>query len=124
MKTKERNGRDKRAILWLLDDLTEDTEIESFVTSAPGSLEVWTELSKDDVVPVIAEPSPRLRIIRNVHGLVSRQFKPFNARRSSANALINQRAFHSVNTHDPISITSIHERITIREFCWRIGHLF
>jgi hypothetical protein len=119
-KTKERNGRDKRAILWLLDNLTEDAEIESFVMSAPRSLEVWTELSKEDVVPVIADPLPsRLRMIRNVLGLVSRRFKPFTARRSSANALVN-----SVNTHNSIVIPSIHERITIREFCWRIGHFF
>ena len=49
-KTKERNGRDKRAVLWLLENLTEDAEIESFVMSMPGSLEVWTELSKSDVI--------------------------------------------------------------------------
>ena len=119
-KTKERNGRDKRAILWLLDNLTEDAEIESFVMSAPRSLDVWTELSKGDVVPVIAEraePSSHLRMIRNVFGLVSCRFKPFTARRSSANALVNQR-------DNSIFIPSIHESITFREFCWRIGHLF
>ena len=123
-KTKERNGRDKRAILWLLDNLTEDAEIESFVMSDPGSLEVWTELSEDGVFPAIAErakPSSRLRMIGNVLGLVSCRFKLFNARRSSANVLVNQ---WEVNTHDPIAIPSIHERTTIREFCWRIGHFF
>ena len=43
--TKERGGRDKRAVLWLLDNLTEDAEIESFVMLASRSLEVWTESS-------------------------------------------------------------------------------
>jgi hypothetical protein len=123
-KTKERNGRDKRAILWLLDNLTEDAEIESFVMSASRSLEVWTELSEDGVVPVVPERSSHLRMIRNVLGLVSRRFKLYTARRSSGNALVNQSAFHSVNTYNPIVIASIHEKTTIREFCWRIGHFF
>ena len=123
-KTKERNGRDKRAILWLLDNLTEDAEIESFVMTAPRSLEVWTELSKEDVVPVITEPSLRLRMIPNVLNWIPRRLRTFTARRSSANALLNQQAFHSVGTQNPIVITSIHERVAIREFCWRISHFF
>ena len=123
-KTQERNGRDKRAILWLLDNLTEDAEIESFVMSAPGPLELWTELSKEDVVPAIAEPSSRLKMIRNVLGLIPRRFRTSPASRSSANALVHQRASPSVTAPNPIAITSIHERITIREFCWRIGHFF
>ena len=181
-KTKERNGRDKRAILWLLDNLTEDAEIESFVMSASRSLEVWTELSKEDVMSPPPKSSSHLsriccrlqkapylicnrfrkirdsithhfwmihywishplwtiryliqmirfsilhqfRRIRNVLGSIPRWFKPFNARHSSANALVNQRAFQSVNAPNPIVIPSIHERTTIREFCWRIGHFF
>ena len=60
-------------------------------------------------------------MIRNVLGLIPRRFKTFTARRSSANALVSTGI--TFNQH-PIVITSIHERITIREFCWRIGHFF
>ena len=160
-KTKERNGRDKRAILWLLDNLTEDAEIESFVMLASRSLEVWTELSQEDVMPPLAKPSSRLstirhrfrmapywiyryfwmapsyliyychysiphqfRRIRNVLRSIPRQFRTRRASRSSANALVRLRALDSVNAYNHIVIPSIHERTTIREFCWRIGHFF
>ena len=77
--TMDREARDKRAILWLLDNLTEDAEIESFVTSMPGSLEAWTEVSIKHVEPSLSKSSSRLTTIRNVLGWVShqpaRQFK-------------------------------------------------
>ena len=85
-----------------MDNLTEDAEIESFVMSAAGSLVAWMDLSKKKV---------------------PRQFRTFTASRSSANAMVHRPASHSVTTHRSI-VTSIHEKITIREFCWRIGHFF
>jgi hypothetical protein len=106
--TKERKGRDKRAILWLLDNLTEDAEIESFALSIPGSFngewsfQVWRELSKfkEDDMPVVAQRSSCLRTIPNVLGLTS------------------------ADIHCPTPTPSIHERNTIHETCARIGHLF
>ena len=121
-KTKERNGRDKRAILWLLDNLTEDAEIESFVMSMPGSLEVWAQSSKEDAIPVIPERSSCLRMIRNVIGSIPRRFKTFTAIHSFANATVHLPALHSANTRR--SAITIHERITIHDFCWRIGDFF
>ena len=121
---KERRGRDKRAILWLLDNLTEDAEIESFVMSMPGSLDVWTELSKEEIRRVVAEPSSHLRTIRNVLGFTPRRFRTFLASRSSVNATAHRPALHSINTHRSIVPTSIHERTSIWEFCWRIGNFF
>jgi len=50
--TEERKGRDARAIRWLSDNLTEDSELESFTMSIPGSFngkwssEVWTRMSE------------------------------------------------------------------------------
>ena len=47
----DRKGRDQRAIRWLASNMTEDTEIESFVMAIPGSFngewgeEVWMEVS-------------------------------------------------------------------------------
>ena len=50
--TVDRMGRDERAIRWLVDNMTEDTEMESFVMAIPGSfktqwgMEVWKKVSK------------------------------------------------------------------------------
>jgi hypothetical protein len=121
--TVDREGRDKRAILWLMDNLTEDAEIRSFVMSMPGSLESWAELSKGEVTRIAAGPSSYLRTIHNVLGFIPRRFRTFTASRPSANAMVHLPASHSLNTHRFI-VTSFHERKTIREFCWRIGHFF
>ena len=102
--TKERLGRDKRAIRWLLDDLTENVEIESFAMSIPGSFngewsfEVWTKSSesKEDDMPLVAQRPYSLRTIPNVLGLIP----------------------------GPIPTSSTHEGNTIHELCRRIGHLF
>ena len=126
--TKDRKDRDKRAIRWLLDNLTEDTEIESFVMSIPGSfngewsLEMWAEMSENDDMPVVARHSSRLRTIPNVIGLIPRRFRTRNASRSPQNAMIHRQALHSDNIHHP-GTTSIHERNTIHELCRRIAHL-
>ena len=122
--TKDRKGRDKRAILWLLDNLTEDAEIESFVMSMPGSLEVWTEFSNEDVIPVVGQPPSRFWTIRNFLGSIPRQFRTTSPSRSSTNVMEHRRALHLANTHRSIVTASIHEGITIRESCWRIGHFF
>ena len=55
--TMDREARDKRAILWLMDNLTEDKEIETFVTSMPGSLESWTKASNKEVRPPVSKQS-------------------------------------------------------------------
>jgi hypothetical protein len=96
-KTKERKERDKRAIVWLLENLTEDAEIESFAMSLPGYLQMWTE-SKEDVLPVVAQ-------------------------QPSTNATVHRPALEPTNTHRPIT-TSIRERNTTRDFCCRIGYFF
>ena len=94
--TMDREGRDKRAIIWLLDNLTEDAEIESFVTSMPSSLEAWTGVSKEDVKPPVSKSTSRI---------------------FSTNAAVSRPA-----PRRPFVATSDHERNSIREFCWRIGH--
>jgi hypothetical protein len=49
--TEDRKGRDERAIRWLVSNMTEDAEMESFAMAVPGSfnskwgLEVWKEVS-------------------------------------------------------------------------------
>ena len=128
--TKERQGRDKRAIRWLLDNLTEDAEIESLAMSIPGSfngewsLQVWTESPdfKEGDMPVVAQRSSRLRTIPNVLGLIPRQTRA--ASYSPRNALMHQPGLPSAIIHRPILTPSAHEGNTIRELCRRIGHLF
>ena len=124
--TMDREGRDKRAILWLMDNLTEDAEIESFVMSMPGSLEAWVDLSKKEVTRVVAysaEPSSRLRAIHFLLSVIRFWFMTHIARRPSAIPMVHPLASRPVNTHRS-TVTSIHERVTIQEFCWRIGHFF
>ena len=121
--TMDREGRDKRAILWLMDNLTEDAEIESFVMSMPGSLGTWVDLSKKEVSRVVSEPPSHLRTIRNVLSFIPPRLRTFTASRSSANAMVHRPASHSVNTHRSI-VTSDDESTIIREFCWRLGHFF
>ena len=50
--TEARKGRDERAIRWLIDNLTEDAEMETFLPAIPGSFntdwgtEVWKRVGK------------------------------------------------------------------------------
>ena len=50
--TEARKGRDERAIRWLIDNMTEDAEMEKFLTAIPGSFntdwgaEVWKRVGK------------------------------------------------------------------------------
>ncbi|KAF8486853.1 hypothetical protein DFH94DRAFT_701142 [Russula ochroleuca] len=130
--TKERKARDKRAIQWLLDNLTEDAEIESFAMSIPGSFngkwsfQVWTEPSNSNEgdMSAVAQRSSRLRAIPNVLGLIPRQLRTCTASHSRRNALIHQPGLPSANIHRPIHTPSINERNTIRDLCRRVGHLF
>jgi hypothetical protein len=176
--TMDREGRDKRAILWLMDNLTEDNEIELFVTSMPGSLKAWTKVSNEEVkppvskspwtigdvldwitgqfkticgvgsffvillfvVPLISIPYAfysiyRIRYlipqyiqrirhlipqyIQRICFFIRRQFRTSTASPSSTNAMVPRPA-----PRRPLAATSDHERNTIREFCWRIGHFF
>ena len=48
-----------------MDNLTEDNEIETFVTSMPGSLGIWTKVSNKELEST-SEYSPRSRTIRDV----------------------------------------------------------
>ena len=128
--TKDRKDRDKRAIRWLLDNMTEDAEMESFVMAIPGSLkglEVWAEWSNEDEMEHNAQPSSRLTTIREIFGRI---FRPFMTRvrthsltDASHHSMVHQPESHSPVIHRSIATTPLHERNTIRELCRRIGHL-
>src|SRR6266478_3131559 len=132
--TEERKARDVRALRWLLDNVTEGGEIESFTMSIPGSFngkwsfEVWTELSKfkEDDVPLVAQPSSRSRRVPNVFGLIAGQSRTSAGSRhgSPPNTITHRQASRPTNIRRPVVTTSIHETNTIREVCGRIAHLF
>ena len=133
--TRERKARDVRAIRWLLENTTEDAEVESFAMSIPGSfsgewsLEVWTELSKfkDDNMPLFAQPPSRSKTMCNILALIPRQFRTSasgSRSPSHANAMICHRAPDSTSVSHPMATTSTYETNTIRELSGRIAHLF
>ena len=133
--TQERKARDVRAIRWLLENTTEDAEIESFAMSIPGSFsgkwsfEVWTEFSKfkEDNMPLDAQSPSRSKTMRNILALIPRQSRTSAASGSrspsDANAMIYRQA-DSTNISHPMVTTSTHETNTIRELCGPIAHLF
>ena len=128
--TKKRKGRDKRAIRWLLDNTTEDAEIESLAMSIPGSFngewsyEVWRELSKEEYMPVVPQPMSCLKTIHNVLGLIPRQFRKHSPSLSPTDTMMHQPTSHLTNIHDPIVTASVHERDTVRQLSRHVGHLF
>ena len=69
--TKERKGRDEKAIRWLIDNMTEDAEMESLVMAIPGSfngkwaMDVWENVSNPpadgphtDPMALLPRPDP------------------------------------------------------------------
>ncbi len=132
--TEKRKARDVKALRWLLDNVTEDAEIESFAMSIPGSLngkwsfEVWTELSKfkEDDMPPVAQPPSRSRRMPSVLGWFSGQFRTSAGSRhgSPPNAITYRQAPHPSNIQHLIVTTPIYETNTIPKVCGRIAHLF
>jgi len=150
--TEERKGRDTRSIKWLLDSLTEDSELESFTMAIPGSFngewsaEVWTRMSKlaedkngrphrkehgngppsdthlNAALPLVAQPSSRFRIVPKPFGSIVRLLRTRTATHSHTNTIALPPTLHSPATHFPV--VTIHERGVVRELSRRISHLF
>jgi len=61
--TEERKGRDERGIRWLVDNLTEDAETDSFLATIPGSFngewgeEVWRKVFETSTCMPLVGPS-------------------------------------------------------------------
>jgi len=69
--TEERKGRDERGIRWLVDNLTEDAEMDSFLATIPGSFngewgeEVWRKVFDTSTCMPLVGPS-RAEKVRDV----------------------------------------------------------
>jgi hypothetical protein len=61
--TEERKGRDERGIRWLVGNLTEDAEMDSFLATIPGSFngewgeEVWRKVFETPTCMPLVGPS-------------------------------------------------------------------
>jgi hypothetical protein len=72
--TVARKGRDERAIRWLIDNLTEDAEMEQFLLAIPGSFntewgtEVWKRVGKHDESEDQSQDEPVARPHRDTTG--------------------------------------------------------
>ena len=68
----ERKGRDVQAIQWLIENLTEDAEMEQFVMAIPGSfstdwgIEVWQRVSGEDRSDKRSRDDPAIRPLMNM----------------------------------------------------------
>jgi hypothetical protein len=127
-KTKDRDGRDQRAIQWLVSNMTEDAEMDSFVVAIPGSfneewgVEVWKKVSEDkngNTSPNESGPS-RMQSILN-------PFNPLVRIRAARNSRATAPALTPV-PHPPSSYshsTSAHTQgeDTVGELSERVGHL-
>jgi len=149
--TEDRKARDARAIWWLVDNLTEDAEMESFSMAIPGSFngewgpEVWkdvseitegtskstdlnelatrrlTDASRQATFPVVAQPSSQLRTIPDCFISIFSLFRICTASRSPADPMPSLPVQHTPNIRPPIVPTS---RSVMREHSRRMAHMF
>ena len=149
--TEDRKAQDAGAIWWLVDNLTEDTEMESVSMAIPGSFngewgpEVWknvseitegtsestdlnelatrrlTDASRQATFPVVAQPSSQLRTIPDRFISIFSLFRISTASRSPADPMPSLPVHHTPNIRPPIVPTS---RSVMREHSRRMAHMF
>ena len=148
-----RKDRDVRAIRWLIDNRTEDDEMESFVIALPGSftskwgIDVWRKVSEvkqyedTDVMP--NDLTARLRSDEDLRMsgsvLHHHHSPPFQRTRHHFNIIRSlRRIFGTRNAHDVMLTQSMsrlpsdgqahsdpfaHQHPAIRDLCERVRHL-
>jgi len=149
--TGDRKGRDGRAIRWLIGNMTEDAEMESFVMAIPGSfnggwgLEVWKEVSNaiegeieirnsseavvapsadmnsHTAIPTVVRPS-RIRTSRNVFDPIIRLVKTRTAADSQSNTMVLLPTRHLAHVQTH-STTAHVQGEHIHELSTRVAHL-
>ena len=136
--TEERQGRDERAISWVLDSMTQDAEMESLVMAIPGSFDeewgkgVWNGVfraigyenmgtDQDELhagsgiatdhyapTPIVAEPS---RIMSGPN--VLDRLRPYSTSHPPPNTMILPPSPNSPGIRSPID--TIHGRSLVRK---------
>jgi Family of unknown function (DUF6535) len=150
--TGERKMRDERAISWLVNNMTEDTEMESLVMAIPGSfktewgVEVWrgfseaieeenksttqnelgmgphTEMNLSTPMPPSIPTPQRVSTPRNLLGPVSRLVRVRRANNSTAVPRVSHLPPHPSN-HPDSDLTPVQRNEAMWELSRRVGHL-
>jgi hypothetical protein len=150
--TEGRKWRDERAIRWLVGNLTEDAEMDLFVSAIPGSfnvewgVEVWKNVSKviDDEdnntsehelvvrqltdmsfstgTPMVVRPSPRIRAIRSPFNSVLRLVRTRSPTILPAHPLAPLPAPHPLHVHLPSISAHVQGEGVVRELSMRVAH--
>jgi hypothetical protein len=125
--TEDRKGRDGRAIRWLVSNMTEDAEMESFVMAIPGSFngewgeEVWKDVSItiDDKNKGTSRNEPSR--IQGIFGSIIRVVRTRNASDPLPNTPL-RLAPHLPNFHSH-STAHITGEDTVGELSVRVAHV-
>jgi len=127
--TDDRKGRDERAIRWLVSNMTEDAEMESFVMAIPGSfngewgVEVWKRVSGAiEDKNKIGGRNQRSRI-QNVFGSIIHPVRTRTISSSHANTMAPLPALSLLNVHPHLTSTHIAGENTMRELSARVAHM-
>ena len=134
--TVARKDRDVRAIRWLIDNLTEDAEMEKFLAAIPGSFntdwgaEVWRRVSEDQGrdEPIVAPhrdttaryPSYSWRIC-NVLRPIIQLVKTPAPRQPLTHATTRSPIPHPPIVHPRSTSAHIREENAVRELCTRVA---
>jgi hypothetical protein len=126
--TEDRKGRDERSIRWLVSNMTEDAEMESFVMAIPGSfngewgVKVWKDVSNmiDDKNKRTSRHEPSR--IQGIFGSIIRVVRT----RNSSDPLPNtapRLAPHLPNFHSHTTTAPIAGEDTVGELSIRVAHV-
>jgi hypothetical protein len=148
-----RKDRDVRAIRWLIDNRTEDDEMESFAIAIPGcftskwGIDVWRKVSEvkqlhDEYVDVIPSdlgvrlPSEDLRVsvlrhhhsppfqrIRHPHSILHTLRRVFGIRIAPHDVTLTQSMSRLPSDSQPPNDSFVHQDPAIRDLCKRVQHL-
>ena len=146
-----RKDRDVRAIRWLIDNRTEDDEMESFALAIPGcftskwGIDVWRKVSEvkqyedTDITP--NDPAVRLRsedlpvsVLRlhhsppfqrtqHPHSILHTVQRIFGIRIASHDMMLTQSMSRPPSDGQTPNNPFAHEDLAIRDLCKRIRHL-
>ena len=126
--TEGRKGRDERAIRSLVDNMTEDAEMESFVVAIPGSFngewgtDVWKKVSNAIEVKNKNRDGNQPPHIRSIFGTITRLVGILTASDARVNTAMLPPAPHPTHIHWH-STAHIQGEDTVRELSARVAHV-
>jgi hypothetical protein len=119
--TEERKRRDVQGIRWLVDNLTEDTEMEQLLMAIPGSfntewgVEVWKKVSNT----IEDESNDRLRPTSHHHPTPVTALQPHNVIPHTSIAPIGKGVMHDLSARVARSLEACKNRGLFAKDDWR-----